>query len=106
MKKLASFALLATATTLALAPGAVSASENTQSVHAATEEGATVEISSGKMLYGPNGRRIASIYRVTEEGDPQIILNGKMWTIPASTLSEADGKIMTTLTKRDIARSR
>ncbi|MCB2072663.1 MAG: hypothetical protein H6917_10705 [Novosphingobium sp.] len=107
MKKLASIALMATATTMALAPTVVSAAENTTAVHAATEEAApAVDVNAGKMLYGANGRRIASIYRVTEEGDPQIILNGRMVTVPASTLSDVDGKVTTSLTKREISRSR
>ncbi|MEZ5737250.1 MAG: hypothetical protein R3E09_15880 [Novosphingobium sp.] len=107
MNKFASFALLATATTMALVPTVVFAAENTQAVHAATEEVApAVDINAGKMLYGANGRRIASIYRVTEEGDPQIILDGRMITVPASTLSDVEGKVTTSLTKREIARSR
>jgi len=106
MNKLAPFALLATAATMALVPGVVFAAENTQGVHAATEEAASLDVNAGKMLYGANGHRIATIYRVTAEGDPQIILDGRMVTVPASTLSDVGGKITTSLTKREIARSR
>lgn len=106
MNKLAPFALLATAATVALVPMTALAAENTEAVHAVTEEAAALDVNAGKMLYGANGHRIASIYRVTSEGDPQIILDGRMVTVPASTLSEVDGKVTTSLTKREIARSR
>jgi hypothetical protein len=55
------------------------------------------------MLYTTNGRRIASIYRVTAEGNPQVILNGKLVTVPASSLSEVDGKVATSLTKKELS---
>lgn len=106
MNKFTPLALLATATTLAAIPTAVFAAETTQPVQAVAEEVATLEVNAGKMLYGPKGRRIASIYRVTSEGDPQVILNGRMITVPASTLTDVDGKVTTSLSKRDLSRSR
>ncbi|RJF91204.1 hypothetical protein [Sphingomonas cavernae] len=55
----------------------------------------------GKMLYGPKGERLAAVYRV--QGDSaQIILNGKMVSVPAASLSAANGKLSTSLTKRDL----
>ncbi len=101
MKK---FLVLAALATVAIAPVA-SASETSQSVRAATE-GAGVQVDTGKMLYSSTGNRIASVYRVTSEGNPQVILDGRLVTVPASTLSEVDGKLTTSLTKRDLARSK
>lgn len=60
----------------------------------------------GKMLYGPKGERLAAVYRVTQDGVAQIILNGKMVSVPAATLTAADGKLSTSLTKRDLLTSR
>lgn len=57
------------------------------------------------MLYGSNGQRIAAIYRVSE-GNPQVILNGKLVTVPASSLSDVGGKVTTSLTKAELGRTR
>lgn len=108
MNRFASFALLATLATLAVAPASASAAEGerNQQVQAATE--ATVAgaatATAGKMLYGPDGRRIASIYRVTSNGTAELILNGKLVRVPASTLSEVNGKLTTSLTKKELNR--
>lgn len=59
----------------------------------------------GKMLYGPTGERLAAVYRVTPDGAAHIILNGQLVGIPASTLTAVDGKLSTSLTKRDILTS-
>jgi len=63
-----------------------------------------VSVSPGKMIYGANGRRIGAVYRVTAQGNPQLIIDGKLVTVPASTLSSVDGKVTTSLSKADIDR--
>jgi hypothetical protein len=65
-----------------------------------------VSVNPGKMLYSSNGQRVGAVYRVNAEGDPQIILSGKLVTIPASTLSEVDGKLTTSLARKDIGRAK
>ena len=106
MKKLAPLAALATVATLAVLPATVFAAETSQSVRAATEEAAAVELNAGKMLYGPDGRRIASVYRVTSEGNAQVIIDGRLIPVPASSLSDVAGKVTTSLTKRDLVRAK
>jgi hypothetical protein len=102
MKKYASLAVLATLAVFAI-PATVFAAETSQSVRAATDATATsVAVNAGKMLYASNGQRIAAIYRVTSDGNPQIILDGKLVTVPASSLSEANGKVMTSLSKSEL----
>lgn len=101
MTKFAPFAAVAA---LALVAAPVVAAE-TQSVQAAADAGAGVSASAGKMLYGTNGQRIAAIYRVSA-GNPQVILNGKLVTVPASTLSDVGGKVTTSLTKAELGRTR
>lgn len=106
MIKFAPLAALATLATLAVVPTAVFA-ETTQAVREVTEEAAApLDLNAGKMLYGANGYRIAPIYRVTAEGNPQIILNGRLVTVPASSLSDVDGKVTTSMTKKEIAAAR
>lgn len=57
---------------------------------------------AGKYLYDADGRNLGSIYKVTASGSAQIILDDRQITIPASTISLADGKLTTSLTKREI----
>ncbi|WP_404480913.1 hypothetical protein [Novosphingobium sp. BL-52-GroH] len=99
MKKFATLVALAT---VAAVP-AVAFAETTQ-VREATEEAASpVALNAGKMLYAADGYRIAPIYRVTAEGNPQVILNGRLVTVPASTLSDVSGKVTSSLSKKEIA---
>ena len=42
--------------------------------------------------------------RVTDTGDVLVIYKGKVRRIEASTLSESEGKLMTSLTKTEIRR--
>jgi predicted permease len=106
MNKNIAFALAATVATLAI-PASVFAAEATQPVQAAADSVApAAKVTTGKMLYSADGRRIASIYRVTSEGAPQVILDGKLITVPVSSLSEANGKVTTSLSKPELARAR
>ena len=100
------FAPIALFVTLASFTAAASA-ETTQQVRetaSATAAAPAVAVNAGKMLYAPNGSRLAAIYRVTSAGDVQIILNSRLFTIPASTLSDVGGKVTTSLTKTEINR--
>jgi hypothetical protein len=57
---------------------------------------------AGQMLYDSTGHRVATVNRVMQNGDVQIILNGHLLTVPASTLSQAAGKLTTSMTKAEI----
>ena len=104
MNKFAPLAFVATLTLFSLAPAALHA-ETSQSVRAATEAAAPVNVIAGKTLYGANGNRIAAVYRVAADGRVQVILDGKLITVPNSTLSEVNGKVTTSLTKSELLRS-
>ena len=56
----------------------------------------------GKMLVDAEGQRLGAVYRVGDDGSAQLILDGKMVTVPAATLSNNDGKLTTSLTKREV----
>jgi hypothetical protein len=60
----------------------------------------------GKMLLASNGARLGSVYRVTADGSAQVIIDGKMVTIPADTLSVTDGKLVTSLSKAEVRKLR
>jgi hypothetical protein len=96
MKKFATLALAASLATIAVLPVAVRADEGSHAVG----------VSAGKMLYSANGQRIAAIYRVTEGGTVQVILEGRMVNVVASSLSVAGGKIVTSLTKAELLHAR
>ena|ERR1700712_1945562 len=104
MNKFAPLAFVATLSLFSLVPVALHA-ETSQSVRAATETAAPVNAIPGKMLYGANGSRVASVYRVSADGHVQVILDGKLVTVPSATLSEVNGKVTTSLTKVELLRS-
>lgn len=56
----------------------------------------------GKMLQSANGARLGSVYRVKDDGSAQLIIDGKMVTVPAATLSVVDGKLTTSLSKSEV----
>jgi hypothetical protein len=97
MNKLVILAVAALAT-----PLAAHAAGDSSTVRA---EGSTsVQVAPGKMIYSGSSR-LASVYRVDSQGNPQVVLDGKLVTIPAQTLSNVDGKLTTSLTKKDINKS-
>ena len=55
-----------------------------------------------EQLVDATGGRLAPVYRVGADGSASIILDGRMVTIPGSTLSVADGKLKTSLSKREV----
>jgi hypothetical protein len=56
----------------------------------------------GKMLTSANGARLGAVYRVGPDGAAQIIIDGKLVTVPANTISVANGKLVTSLTKSEV----
>lgn len=63
---------------------------------------AAVVATKGKMLVAANGARLGVVYRVIADGSVQIIIDGKLATIPASTLSMTKGELTTSLSKNDV----
>ena len=58
----------------------------------------------GQMIYGADGGRIAPIYHVLPNGSVQVILSGKLVTIPAANLSVVNGKATSGKSKADLER--
>jgi hypothetical protein len=59
-------------------------------------------VSKGQMLVGADGGRLGAVSRISADGSPQIILDGKLITVPVATLSMANGKLTTSLTKSQV----
>jgi hypothetical protein len=62
------------------------------------EAAAVTSTAKGKMLVGADGGRLGIVSRVNADG-VQIILDGKLITVPSSTLSNVNGKLTTSLSK-------
>lgn len=60
-------------------------------------------IVAGKPLYASDGKRIGIVYRVTSDGTAQLIINGKLVSIPGTSITADNGKFQTSLTKKDLA---
>lgn len=56
----------------------------------------------GQMLVSANGARLGTVSRVAADGSPQIIIDGKLVTVPAATLSTVNGKLTTSLSKSEV----
>jgi hypothetical protein len=69
---------------------------------AQADTGAAPAATKGTMLFAADGGRLGPVYRVTSDGSAQLIIDGKMTTVPASTLSTKDGKLTTSLKKTEV----
>jgi hypothetical protein len=56
----------------------------------------------GKMLVSSNGSRLGTINKVAPDGAAEIIIDGKLVSVPAATLSNVGGKLTTSLSKSEI----
>jgi hypothetical protein len=68
----------------------------------AGSEGAATGVEKGKMLVASNGARLGPVYRVGSDGSAQMIIDGRLVAVPASTLSSVDGKLTTSLSKSEV----
>jgi hypothetical protein len=69
---------------------------------AAATDGTSTVAAKGKVLVAADGARLGTVYRVGPDGAVQMILDGKMITVPASTLSSVDGRLVTSLSKNQV----
>jgi hypothetical protein len=93
--------VLAAVMTLSAMPATASAAESAPAAAAAPQT-----IVPGKMIFAANKERLGAIYKVNQDS-VQVIVDGKMINLPASTVSLADnGKYVTTLTKAEVLRAR
>lgn len=76
------------------------------SLSAAAQDGGAGAATKGKMLYASAGERLGAVYRVSADGSAQLIMDGKMVTVPASTISVVDGKLTTSMSKSDVNKLR
>jgi len=56
----------------------------------------------GEMIVYASGGRLAPVDRVDDDGSAEVIVDGRVVTIPAATLSMANGHLTTNMTKSQI----
>lgn len=101
MIKVPAALVLAAIAGASLVPATASAAEA-----AAVAAAAPQAIVPGKMIFAANNQRLGAIYKVNADA-VQVIVEGKMISLPSSTVSLAEnGKYVTTLTKADVLRAR
>jgi hypothetical protein len=96
MNMIARFTPLVAFAAFALLPNVAQADEVTSAV----------KVTEGKMLYGPDGQRLAPVYHVNTDGSVQIILNGRLVTIASSGVSELNGKTTASKSKAELLRAK
>ena len=62
----------------------------------------SVAATKGTMLVAANGARLGPVYRVRADGSAQIFIDGRLVSIPVATLSTANGRLTTTLSKNEV----
>ena len=68
----------------------------------AAVESASLEIRKGETILDSDGKRIGKVNQVNRDGDPQVIADMRLVTVPASTLSRVEGKLVSTLSRKEI----
>lgn len=58
---------------------------------------------SGQAIFFSTGRRLGSISRVMPNGDLRVISEMKMVSVPAATLTMSDKRLVTSLTRAEVA---
>ena len=70
---------------------------------ASAKDDATSPVAAkGQIVVAADGARLGTVYRVAPDGGVQMIFGGKMITVPASTLSSVDGRLVTSLSKNQV----
>jgi hypothetical protein len=70
-------------------------------LHGAVQAAAESEVARGELLTSAEGSRLGQIYRVNADGSVQV-MEGRLVTIPASTLSAQNGRVITSLKKPEV----
>ena len=60
----------------------------------------------GQPIYSSDSKRLGAVYGATSSGSAQLIVGTKMVVIASSTLSVEDGKLTTSLTRKEVMKLR
>ncbi len=70
----------------------------------ATATSQNLAIKRGQMLYAASGHVVAPVYRLTPAGEPQVMVDERLVTVPAATLSVSGAKLATSLSVPELRR--
>ncbi len=93
MNKFSSLAVIATLAILSLVPVVTYAAD-----------AVPTKVFEGEIVYGADGKILAPVYRVNTDGCVQVIMEGRLVTVPATVLTEVNGKLTSAKNKSDLLR--
>lgn len=70
----------------------------------ATTTAPNLAIRRGQILYAAAGHVVAPVYRLTAAGEPQVMVDERLVTVPAATLSLSGTKLATSLSVPELRR--
>lgn len=83
-----------------VAPAPVEAAAMTEA--SAPEATAPVVIERREMIVSASGARVGNVISLNADGSPRVIFEEKVVSIPLDTLSRVDGRLVTSLSFRDL----
>ncbi len=60
----------------------------------------------GKMIYTADKHQLGSVYNVKKDGSAEVIVDTRIVTVPAASVETKDGKLWTSLTRKQVLASR
>ena len=63
-------------------------------------------IAVGKMIYTADKHQLGAVYSVKKDGSAEVIVDTRIVTLPAASVETKDGKLWTTLTRKEALASR
>lgn len=59
----------------------------------------------GKMIYTADKHQLGAIYDVKKDGSAEVIVDTQIVTVPAASVESKDGKLWTSLTRKEALRA-
>ena len=59
----------------------------------------------GKMVYTVDKHQLGAVYNVKKDGSTEVIVDTQVVTLPAASVESRDGKLWTTLTRKEALRA-
>ena len=60
----------------------------------------------GKMIYTADKHQLGAVYNVKKDGAAEVIVDTRIVTVPAASVETKDGKLWTSLTRKEALASR
>lgn len=80
----------------------VVAATETAAVAAPAAPATTVVATRGQMVVAAGGIRLGPVARLAADGSPRVIFEGRVITVPLSSLTLVDGRLISSMTRAEI----